>query len=80
MNRQSQHPYLEVFLDLPITTLRQRDTKGLYGSDDAGEVANVGGLNLDLETPLNPDVHITDPTSDPDSLAELIFQTFSNLP
>ena len=80
MNRQSKHPYLEVFLDLPITTLRQRDTKGLYGSDDAGAVANVGGLNLDLETPLNPDMHITDPTSDPYSLADVILQAFTNLP
>lgn len=80
MNRQSQHPYLEVFLDLPLTTLRQRDIKGIYGNNDTEAKANVGGLNLDLETPLHPHVHITDTTSDPDSLAELIFQQFSNLP
>lgn len=79
MNRLSPHAYFEVFLDLPISTLRQRDFKNLYGSDDTQSKENVGGVNLELEVPLHPHLHITDAEITPDSLAAVTFDQFQNL-
>jgi len=76
MNRLSPHPYFEVFLDLPISTLRQRDIKGLYGNNKTEAKKNVGGLDLDYETPLHPHLHVTDPAVDSASLAARIFGQF----
>jgi len=79
MNRQTAFPYFEVFLDLPMSILRQRDFKGLYGTASTPAIENVGGLDLDLEVPLEPHLHITDPEIDPESLASMVFHRFMGL-
>ena len=79
MNRRLAHPYFEVFLDLPISTLRRRDIKDLYGHEDGHARANVGGLNLEVETPMRPHLHITDPHIDSAALSEIVFEQFLSL-
>lgn len=58
-NRKNLPGYLEVFMDLPPEVLRQRDPKGIYARFDAGEIQNVAGLDLLVDAPENPDLHIT---------------------
>jgi adenylylsulfate kinase-like enzyme len=53
-NRSNLPNYFEVYLRVPISELRRRDTKGLYRSFDSGEIANVAGLDLAVDEPLYP--------------------------
>lgn len=53
-NRDNLPGYFEVLLEAELETLRARDIKGLYA--DADEVRNVGGLDLKVEFPANPDL------------------------
>ena len=57
-NRQNLPGYVEVFLDVPMTELARRDPKGLYKRAARGEIKNVAGLDLEVDKPQNPDIHV----------------------
>ncbi|MGD0076260.1 MAG: adenylyl-sulfate kinase [Candidatus Binataceae bacterium] len=50
-NRQNLSGYFEVYLKVPVEELRRRDPKGIYRRFDAGELANVAGLDLPIDEP-----------------------------
>jgi adenylylsulfate kinase len=58
-NRENLPGYFEVFLDVPESKRRKRDSKGLYASVDIGGVENVAGIDVEAEFPLYPDMRIT---------------------
>jgi len=58
-NRRHLPGYFEVYLQVPLAELRRRDPKGLYHRFDAGEIANVAGLDLPVDEPVSPHVKIT---------------------
>lgn len=43
--------YFEVYLKVPVDELRRRDPKGIYRRFDAGELAQVAGLDLPIDEP-----------------------------
>jgi adenylylsulfate kinase-like enzyme len=47
--------FIEVFLDVPLVTLIDRDVKGLYKKALAGELAHFTGVSDPYERPLAPD-------------------------
>jgi adenylylsulfate kinase len=55
-NRENLPGYFEVYLKVPIEVLRRRDSKGIYKRFDAGEIANVAGLDLEVDEPLNSEL------------------------
>ena len=55
-NRKHLSNYLEVFLDLPLPTLKARDTKGLYAGAESGRIANVVGVDIPFPRPPAPDL------------------------
>lgn len=55
-NRQNQENYFEVFLNPPVEELFKRDPKGLYARFRDGKEKNVAGLDLQVDTPVNPDL------------------------
>lgn len=57
-NRKNITNYLEVFIDVPIEVLINRDKHGLYSGAMRGEVNNVLGINASYEAPLTPDIRI----------------------
>ena len=57
-NRANFEHYFEVFLDVPMATLRARDNKDLYARAERGELQNVVGVDLDFPRPANPDLLI----------------------
>lgn len=57
-NRANQPGYLEIFLDVPVEELRRRDPKDIYRRFDAGEISNVAGLDLAVDRPERPDLHV----------------------
>ncbi|MDS4013422.1 MAG: adenylyl-sulfate kinase [Candidatus Accumulibacter sp.] len=50
-NRENLPGYFEVYLKVPLDELRRRDPKGIYRRFDAGELANVAGLDLPVDIP-----------------------------
>ena len=57
-NRQNIPNYLEVFLDVPMKTLMQRDQKSLYSKSQTGEASNVVGIDIKAEIPKYPNLVI----------------------
>jgi adenylylsulfate kinase len=57
-NRNNINSYVEIFIDTPLDELQKRDPKGLYKRYRRGEVKNIAGLDLSVDFPQNPDIHI----------------------
>lgn len=55
-NRRNFSQYFEVYLDLSIATLKARDTRGLYARAEAGQLANVVGVDIPFPVPARPDL------------------------
>ena len=65
--------FIEVFVDAPLATCEQRDTKGLYKKARAGEIAEFTGISAPYEAPENAEVTIhTDRESREESAAKVI--------
>lgn len=75
-NREHLSSYFEVYLDVPMETLRSRDEKDLYARAEADEIENVVGVDIPFEEPENPDLVLenTEPPTDPDELANRIIE------
>jgi adenylylsulfate kinase-like enzyme len=50
--------YFEVFLNPPMQTLLERDTKGLYRKARAGEMKHMVGVDIPFPPPLDADLEI----------------------
>ena len=57
-NRENIENYIEIFIDTPLDELKRRDPKGIYKKFDSGKIKNVAGLDLKIDFPVNPDVHL----------------------
>lgn len=57
-NTETYSGYFEVFIDAPLETVIERDTKNLYGPALRGEASNVVGVDIEFEPPANPNMVI----------------------
>ena len=55
-NRANLPNYFEILLDIPVSVLEDRDSKGLYERFRKGEIRNVAGLDFEVDFPSNPDL------------------------
>lgn len=55
-NRENLKGYFEVYLDMPLAEVRNRDSKGLYIAAFGGQVINVVGVDIEWHEPLEPDL------------------------
>ncbi|MBF0251651.1 MAG: adenylyl-sulfate kinase [Alphaproteobacteria bacterium] len=55
-NSQNMEDYFEIFVDVPMDELERRNSKKIYRQPSSGE--HVFGVNLDVENPENPDMHL----------------------
>lgn len=70
-NRQNIKKYKEVYIEVPMEVLEQRNQKGLYQSG-----SDVVGVDLDMELPKNPDLLLrNDGALTPKVMAEQIWNT-----
>ncbi|CAO4180112.1 Adenylyl-sulfate kinase [Methylorubrum aminovorans] len=51
-------PFLEVFIDTPLSVCEARDPKGLYGRARAGKIPSFTGISAPYEAPEAPDLTI----------------------
>lgn len=57
-------PFLEVYIDAPLSVLENRDPKGLYKKVREGLIKGFTGIDAPYEAPTNPELHIrTDQTT-----------------
>ena len=65
--------FVEVYMQCPIETLTERDTKGLYRKALSGEIANFTGVSDPYEAPVHPEVVCDTARETPaESLAKII--------
>lgn len=57
-NRKNNKGYVEIFLDVPVNVLETRDQKGMYSNLKEGKIANLAGIDMQVEFPKHPDVVI----------------------
>ncbi|TDT95786.1 adenylylsulfate kinase [Streptomyces sp. 846.5] len=64
---QQGTPYLEVHVATPVEVCSERDVKGLYAKQAAGEISGLTGVDDPYEAPTAPDLRIqahTQPVAD----------------
>ena len=71
-NRENIDNYYEVFVDTPIETLIERDSKGIYKKFKNGELSDVAGMDIEFPVPKNPDLVIKNDKSLDDLLSNSI--------
>ena len=65
--------FVEVFTDASLSSLIDRDPKGLYKKALAGEIKNFTGISDPYEPPSSPEVHVhTDTESIDDSVSTIL--------
>jgi len=57
-NLKNIENYYEVYIDTPIGTLVERDSKGIYEKYKRGEISEVAGMDLDFPIPDKADLVI----------------------
>jgi len=57
-NRKNIENYYEVFIDTPIESLIERDSKGLYAKFNRGEIKEVAGMDIVFQKPEKADLVI----------------------
>lgn len=74
-NRENIPGYIEIYLDVPVSELQKRDPKGIYQRFREGEIQHVAGLDLPVDEPANPDIHLKwKPGDRAEDYAQIIFQ------
>lgn len=57
-NRENFIDYAEIYLDAPLSLVKDRDPKGLYAKVQAGEMTNVVGIDIPWNAPTNATLKI----------------------
>jgi adenylylsulfate kinase-like enzyme len=73
-NRTFLPNYYEVYVDTPLATVEERDTKGIYSKARAGSFPNVVGLDIPWEAPQNPDLTVNTVGTTPAEVASQIIE------
>ena len=67
-------PFIEVFIDTPLTVCQNRDPKGLYKRALSGEIPDFTGISAPYEPPVDPDIRICAAQQSPTDCAKEILQ------
>mmetsp|Transcript_2442 Transcript_2442/g.3567 ORF Transcript_2442/g.3567 Transcript_2442/m.3567 type:complete len:1057 (+) Transcript_2442:150-3320(+) len=68
--------FYEVFMDVSLETVRERDPKGLYDKVDKGEIKGFTGVDAPYEPPLKPEIRL--PNSEM-TVEECVAELYSKL-
>merc|ERR1712061_816541 len=58
VHKNASLPFLEVFVDAPLSTVESRDPKGLYKKAREGKIKGFTGIDAPYEKPVQPEVHV----------------------
>ena len=68
-NKENIEDYYEIFIDTPIDTLVNRDSKGIYEKFNRGKISNVAGMDIVFPIPDQADLVIDNSSSVHDLLS-----------
>lgn len=72
--------YTEIYIEVPLHVLKQRNQKNLYHGAESGVVQNVAGVNMDVELPKAPDIVIrNDGQKSPKEMLRLLLKEIKAL-
>lgn len=79
-NRETFSDYVEVYIDVPMSVLEERDQKNLYSGAIAGRIKNVAGVDIPFYPPANADLRIDNasPSCDAKVQADEILQVIKS--
>ncbi|KAJ6475265.1 adenylylsulfate kinase [Mycena vitilis] len=72
LHQKAKLPFVEVFVDAPLSILEERDPKGLYKKARAGEIKDFTGISAPYEAPEVPEIHIRTDETDVEGSVRLI--------
>ncbi|KAJ7733782.1 Adenylylsulfate kinase-domain-containing protein [Mycena maculata] len=72
LHENASLPFLEVFIDAPLSVLEERDPKGLYKKARAGEIKEFTGISAPYEAPEKPEIHIKTDETDVEGSVHMI--------
>eukprot|EP00440_Ansanella_granifera_P058820 gb/GFBE01063757.1/.p1 GENE.gb/GFBE01063757.1/~~gb/GFBE01063757.1/.p1 ORF type:complete len:244 (+),score=59.49 gb/GFBE01063757.1/:1-732(+) len=58
VHKNASLPFMEVFIDAPLSSVESRDPKGLYKKAREGKIKGFTGIDAPYERPENAEVHI----------------------
>merc|ERR1719161_2977581 len=58
IHQEAGLPFMEVFIDAPLSVVESRDPKGLYKKARAGQIKGFTGIDAPYEAPEKPEIHI----------------------
>lgn len=58
LHEDANLPFVEVYVDVPLSVAEERDPKGLYKKAREGLIKNFTGIDDPYEAPENPEVHL----------------------
>jgi adenylylsulfate kinase len=76
LHEASKLPFLEVYVDCPLSVAEERDPKGLYKKARAGELKGFTGIDDPYEAPHGPELHLESHTA---SVADSVRAVFDLL-
>jgi len=74
LHKQGGIPFIEVFVDAPLSVVEQRDPKGLYKKARAGEIKDFTGISAPYEEPEKAEIQIHTDQSDVNRSVEIIVE------
>ncbi|WP_067806607.1 adenylyl-sulfate kinase [Nocardia beijingensis] len=72
-------PFLEVFVDTPLSVCEARDPKGMYAKARAGEIRGFTGIDDPYEAPTEAEIVLRPDHGDPAAMAATILARLSRL-
>jgi bifunctional enzyme CysN/CysC len=72
-------PFVEVFVDTPISECERRDVKGLYAKARAGEITGFTGVDDPYEAPEEPDLRLVPDDGDARTQAARVLATLDTV-
>ena len=73
-NRANLPGYFEIYMNIPLKVLFERDPKGLYKKYSKGKIKNIAGLDLEVDEPKHPDFVVMNYEGKIESLANNIIK------
>jgi len=74
LHDEGKLPFIEVYVNTPISTCEQRDPKGLYKKARAGQLKNFTGIDDPYEEPTKPELTIDATSTTPQQATVMLME------
>lgn len=72
LHTEAKLPFIEIFVDVPLSVAEKRDPKGLYAKAKTGEIKQFTGISAPYEEPFSPEIHLENGEGTVESKVQII--------